>query len=61
MSTNRFSNSNPTPPNDSIANVQWPRVNDDQQYYEIGSVVRSSSHPHRDRMQFWNSMKDKLS
>ncbi|KAG4067975.1 hypothetical protein HA402_010661 [Bradysia odoriphaga] len=54
--TNFARTGNPTPPNDPIANVPWHPVEGDQQYYEIGANVFSSSNPHGERMAFWNNM-----
>lgn len=52
--------SEPTSPNDPIANIIWPRVSGNQQYYDLGPSVQASTNPHGDRMRFWNEMKDKI-
>lgn len=63
-----FSNSNklqilcsaPTSPSDPIANVAWPRVAGDQEYYDIGSTVQAGTNPHGERLRFWNEMRAKI-
>lgn len=50
----------PTSPTDPIAYIEWPRVAGNQQYFELGSSVRSGTNPHGQRMRFWNDMKSKI-
>lgn len=52
--------SEPTPPNDPIANVPWHRVAGDQEYLDIGETVEAGTNPHGERLRFWNEMEAKV-
>lgn len=59
MWTNFATNGNPTPLFDLIASTRWPRCQNNQEFLDIGTEVKSSTFPMEERMGFWNTMYNK--